>query len=72
MKGSINALNTIDVHDYVLNRSSVGKYALPWIYSILVNHGHYVISQEHVTQVLWGTAFLAFFIIYLLYFCLTT
>ncbi|KAF7813528.1 WD repeat-containing protein 43 [Senna tora] len=34
------------------SRSSIGKYALPWIYSILVNRGHYVVSQEHVTHML--------------------
>ncbi|TKY54188.1 Small-subunit processome, Utp12 [Spatholobus suberectus] len=31
------------------SRSSSGKYILPWIYSILVNHGHNVIAQESVT-----------------------
>ncbi|RDX97845.1 WD repeat-containing protein 43, partial [Mucuna pruriens] len=35
-----------------LSRSSSGKYILPWIYSILVNHGHNVIDQESVTRTL--------------------
>ncbi|XP_027331584.1 WD repeat-containing protein 43 [Abrus precatorius] len=34
------------------SRSSSGKYVLPWIYSILVNHGHNVIAQESVTRIL--------------------
>ncbi|XP_061349173.1 uncharacterized protein LOC133294506 [Gastrolobium bilobum] len=34
------------------SRSSSGKYVLPWIYSILVNHGHNVIAQESVTSML--------------------
>ncbi|KAK4283401.1 hypothetical protein QN277_000353 [Acacia crassicarpa] len=33
-------------------RSSTGKYALPWIYSILVIHGHYLISRENMTHML--------------------
>ncbi|XP_050373548.1 uncharacterized protein LOC126791178 [Argentina anserina] len=33
-------------------RSSSGNYVLPWIYSILVNHSHYVMSEEPETQVL--------------------
>lgn len=52
INGSTNALITINVYDYVLNRPSIGKYALPWIYNILVGHGHHVISQEHVTHML--------------------
>ncbi|XP_054790516.1 U3 small nucleolar RNA-associated protein 5-like, partial [Prosopis cineraria] len=34
------------------SRSSTGKHALPWVYSILVIHGHYLISQENVTHML--------------------
>ncbi|XWS38991.1 hypothetical protein CRYUN_Cryun18bG0011600 [Craigia yunnanensis] len=34
------------------SRSYSGKYVLPWIYSILVNHGHVVMSQESLTQML--------------------
>ncbi|KAJ1383308.1 WD40/YVTN repeat-like-containing domain superfamily [Sesbania bispinosa] len=34
------------------SRSSSGKYVLPWIYSILVNHGHNIIAQESVTRML--------------------
>lgn len=34
------------------SRSCSGKYVLPWIYSILVNHSDYIISQEPVTQLL--------------------
>ncbi|GFZ09041.1 transducin family protein [Actinidia rufa] len=34
------------------SRSHSGKYVLPWICCILVNHGDYVISQEPVTQLL--------------------
>ncbi|XP_052207723.1 uncharacterized protein LOC127811677 isoform X3 [Diospyros lotus] len=34
------------------SRSWSGKYALPWIGCILVNHSDYVISQEPVTQLL--------------------
>lgn len=33
-------------------RSCSGKYVLPWIYTILVNHSHYVASQEPAIQVL--------------------
>ncbi|XP_004302893.1 PREDICTED: WD repeat-containing protein 43 [Fragaria vesca subsp. vesca] len=33
-------------------RSSSGNYVLPWIYCILVNHSHYVMSEEPQTQVL--------------------
>lgn len=33
-------------------RSGSGNYVLPWIYSILVNHSHYVMSEEPETQVL--------------------
>ncbi|PON88221.1 WD repeat containing protein [Trema orientale] len=32
--------------------SCSGKYVMPWIYSILVNHSHHVVSQEPVTQTL--------------------
>ncbi|XP_062076571.1 uncharacterized protein LOC133781549 isoform X2 [Humulus lupulus] len=32
--------------------SCSGKYVMPWIYSILVNHNHHVSSQEPVTQML--------------------
>ncbi|PON61971.1 WD repeat containing protein [Parasponia andersonii] len=32
--------------------SCSGKYVMPWIYSILVNHGRHVVSQEPVTQTL--------------------
>ncbi|KAF2313847.1 hypothetical protein GH714_018285 [Hevea brasiliensis] len=28
------------------SRSCSGKYVLPWIYCILVNHGHYIMAQE--------------------------
>ncbi|XP_077214068.1 transducin family protein / WD-40 repeat family protein [Tasmannia lanceolata] len=34
------------------SRSSSGKYVLPWIHGILINHSHYVISQEASTQML--------------------
>ncbi|XVF66171.1 hypothetical protein PTKIN_Ptkin10aG0014000 [Pterospermum kingtungense] len=34
------------------SRSFSGNYVLPWIYSILVKHGHIVMSQEPVTQML--------------------
>ncbi|XP_008223261.1 PREDICTED: uncharacterized protein LOC103323078 [Prunus mume] len=33
-------------------RSSSGNYVLPWIYSILVNHSHHIMSQEPETQML--------------------
>lgn len=33
-------------------RSSSGNYVLPWIYSILVNHSHQIMSQEPETQML--------------------
>ncbi|KAF4350692.1 hypothetical protein F8388_003413 [Cannabis sativa] len=32
--------------------SCSGKYVMPWIYSILVNHSHHLSSQEPVTQML--------------------
>ncbi|XP_048321361.2 uncharacterized protein LOC107433202 [Ziziphus jujuba] len=34
------------------SRLCSGKHVLPWIYSILVNHSHYVVSQEPATQLL--------------------
>ncbi|GAV64178.1 WD40 domain-containing protein/Utp12 domain-containing protein [Cephalotus follicularis] len=34
------------------SRSCSGKFILPWINSILVNHSHYVKSQESATQIL--------------------
>ncbi|GLT99058.1 hypothetical protein SLE2022_165250 [Rubroshorea leprosula] len=34
------------------SRSSSGKFALPWIYCILVNHSHHVMSQEPLTPML--------------------
>lgn len=40
------ALSTFDIYKFLFNRSSSGKYVLPWIYSILVNHGHNIIAQE--------------------------
>lgn len=32
--------------DMLQSRSCSGKYVLPWIYSILVHHGHQILSQE--------------------------
>ncbi|WZY75676.1 hypothetical protein YC2023_022060 [Brassica napus] len=32
-----------------------GKYLLPWIYSIMVNHRHYIMSQEPKEQQLLTT-----------------
>ncbi|GLT45733.1 hypothetical protein SLA2020_195420 [Shorea laevis] len=34
------------------SRSGSGKFALPWIYCILVNHSHHVMSQEPLTPML--------------------
>ncbi|KAM3707811.1 hypothetical protein ACB098_02G053500 [Castanea mollissima] len=34
------------------SRTCSGKYVLPWIYHILVNHGHHVMSQEPASQML--------------------
>ncbi|KAL2338994.1 hypothetical protein Fmac_013440 [Flemingia macrophylla] len=34
------------------SRSCSGKYILPWIYSILVNHGHNVTAQQYVEDTL--------------------
>lgn len=31
---------------HLLNRGCGGRYLLPWIYSIMVNHSHYIMSQE--------------------------
>ncbi|CAN6839014.1 unnamed protein product [Brassica oleracea] len=36
-------------------RGCGGKYLLPWIYSIMVNHSHYIISQEPKIQQLLTT-----------------
>ncbi|RID73238.1 hypothetical protein BRARA_B00400 [Brassica rapa] len=36
-------------------RGCGGKYLLPWIYSIMVNHRHYIISQEPKNQQLLTT-----------------
>lgn len=37
---------------WFFNRSCCGKYILPWICCVLVNHSEFVISQEPVTQLL--------------------
>ncbi|KAL0874585.1 hypothetical protein Bca101_024290 [Brassica carinata] len=37
------------------NRGRGGKYLLPWIYSIMVNHRHYIMSQEPKNQQLLTT-----------------
>ncbi|XP_059439762.1 uncharacterized protein LOC132172303 [Corylus avellana] len=34
------------------SRTCSGKYVLPWIYHIFLNHGHHVMSQEPTTQML--------------------
>lgn len=34
------------------SRTCSGKYVLPWIYHILVNHGHHVMCQEPASQML--------------------
>ncbi|KAB1213921.1 WD repeat-containing protein 43 [Morella rubra] len=34
------------------SRTCSGKYVLPWIYHILLNHSHHVMSQEPATQML--------------------
>ncbi|ESQ41077.1 hypothetical protein EUTSA_v10012983mg [Eutrema salsugineum] len=36
-------------------RGCGGKYLLPWIYSIMVNHSHYIMSQEPKKQQLLNT-----------------
>ncbi|KAF8084213.1 hypothetical protein N665_0729s0025 [Sinapis alba] len=36
-------------------RGRGGKYLLPWIYSIMVNHSHYIMSQESKSQQLLTT-----------------
>ncbi|KAJ4883038.1 transducin family protein / WD-40 repeat family protein [Raphanus sativus] len=36
-------------------RGCGGRYLLPWIYSILVNHSHYIMSQEPKNQQLLNT-----------------
>ncbi|KAK9179262.1 hypothetical protein WN943_028461 [Citrus x changshan-huyou] len=37
---------------FVFNRSYKGKNILQWIYFILVNHGHHLLSQESLTPML--------------------
>ena len=47
-----SGLNTVAI---IFNRGCGGKYLLPWIYSIMVNHRHYIISQEPKNQQLLTT-----------------
>ncbi|KAG1371294.1 putative WD repeat-containing protein 43 [Cocos nucifera] len=40
--------------DALKTRSASVKHAIPWIYHILVNHGHFIISQDSSAQLLDG------------------
>ncbi|XP_022741436.1 WD repeat-containing protein 43 isoform X1 [Durio zibethinus] len=58
MRAAVSSMEPSEAHKLLENlvrlwqsRSYSGKYVLPWIYSILVNHGH-VMSQESITQML--------------------
>lgn len=61
---------------FVFNRSYKGKNILQWIYFILVNHGHHLLSQESLTPMLsslykvrkkklFASAFTCFILLYL-------
>ncbi|XWS14136.1 hypothetical protein CRYUN_Cryun36dG0097500 [Craigia yunnanensis] len=59
MRAPVSSMEPSDAHKLLENlvrlwqsRSYGGKYVLPWIYSVLVNHGHLVMSQESLTQLL--------------------
>ncbi|XVE65571.1 hypothetical protein DITRI_Ditri08aG0010400 [Diplodiscus trichospermus] len=59
MRATISSMEPSDAQKLLENlvrlwqsRSCSGKYVLPWIYSILVNHGHVIMSQESPTQML--------------------
>lgn len=49
LNGKAYTLNSLNICKSLFNRSSSGKYILPWIYSILVNHAHNVIAEESDT-----------------------
>ncbi|XP_042518962.1 WD repeat-containing protein 43 [Macadamia integrifolia] len=59
IKASVLSMTSADAYKLLTflvamwkSRSASGKYVLPWISSILVNHSHYVISQEPANQML--------------------
>ncbi|XP_010247963.1 PREDICTED: WD repeat-containing protein 43 isoform X2 [Nelumbo nucifera] len=59
IKATVLSMTPPDAHKLLTSlvamwksRSGIGKYVLPWIYSILVNYGHYVMSQEPSNQLL--------------------
>ncbi|GMI95070.1 Nuclear Glucose-responsive WD40 protein1, GLUCOSE HYPERSENSITIVE 40 [Hibiscus trionum] len=59
MRAAIFSMEPGDAHKLLENlvklwqsRSYSGKYVLPWIYSLLLTHGHLIMSRESVTQML--------------------
>ncbi|KAK8490756.1 hypothetical protein V6N13_135944 [Hibiscus sabdariffa] len=59
MRAAISSMEPSDAHKLLENlvklwqsRSYSGKYVLPWIYSLLLTHGHLIMSRESVTQML--------------------
>ncbi|XP_043709859.1 WD repeat-containing protein 43 [Telopea speciosissima] len=59
IKASVLSMTSADAYKLLTflvsmwkSRSGSGKYVLPWICSILVNHSRYVISQEPANQML--------------------
>ncbi|KAE8731034.1 hypothetical protein F3Y22_tig00002841pilonHSYRG00210 [Hibiscus syriacus] len=59
MRAAISSMEPGDAHKLLENlmklwqsRSCSGKYVLPWIYSLLPTHGHFIMPREPVTQML--------------------
>ncbi|KAE8734246.1 hypothetical protein F3Y22_tig00000778pilonHSYRG00404 [Hibiscus syriacus] len=59
MRAAISSMEPGDAHKLLENlmklwqsRSCSGKYVLPWIYSLLLTHGHFIMPRESVTQML--------------------
>ncbi|XP_038723535.1 WD repeat-containing protein 43 isoform X2 [Tripterygium wilfordii] len=59
MRATVLSMEPNDAYEFLgvlvsiwQSRSGSGQYVLPWIYSILVNHSHYVMAQEPITQLL--------------------
>ncbi|GMJ08385.1 Nuclear Glucose-responsive WD40 protein1, GLUCOSE HYPERSENSITIVE 40 [Hibiscus trionum] len=59
MRAAISSMEPGDAHKLLENlvklwqsRSYSGKYVLPWIYSLLLTHGHLIMSRESLTQML--------------------
>ncbi|XP_039056040.1 uncharacterized protein LOC120198863 [Hibiscus syriacus] len=59
MRAVISPMEPCDAHKLLENlmkswqsRTCSGKYVLPWIYGLLLTHGHFILPRESVTQML--------------------